>query len=54
MADADVTLKVGLDSKDVQAQAQQLQSKIESIFNKTDGKKKYSSFVRLKQNMRDL
>lgn len=54
MADADVTLKVGLDSKDVQAQAQQLQSKIESIFNKTDGKKMSSSFVRLKQNMRDL
>ena len=54
MADADVTLKVGLDAKDVQSQAKQLQGKIENIFDKTDGKKMSSSFVRLKQSMRDV
>lgn len=54
MADYDVTLRTGLDTKDVEAQADKLRSRIEGIFNKTDGKKMSSSFVRLKQNLRDL
>ena len=54
MADSDVTLKVGLDVKDVESQAQQLRGKIENVFDKTNGKKMSSSFVRLKQSMRNI
>lgn len=54
MADTDVTLKIGLDVKDVESQAQQLRGKIENVFDKTNGKKMSSSFVHLKQSMRDV
>lgn len=54
MADYDVTLRTGLDTKDVEAQASKLRSRIEQIFKQTDGKAMSASFVRLKQNLREL
>lgn len=52
--DADVTLSVNLDTSQVQSQADHLRNRIETIFRKTDGKQMSASFVRLKQNMRDV
>ena len=49
--DADVELRVTLNTDDVTQQANALQSQIEQIFDGTKNKRASSSFVRLKQNL---